>query len=42
MILAGLRPTEERLPGEPLTEERVLAVATTKTERPRPRPAPRG
>jgi hypothetical protein len=32
LILAGLRPTGERLPGEPLTEERLLEVATSKAE----------
>jgi AcrR family transcriptional regulator len=48
LILAGLRPpTEpgERLPGEALTEERLLAVATTKAKYPRacpPRRPPAG
>ena len=43
LVLAGLRPPGEgqpagRLPGEPLTEERLLEVATTKARRPRIRP----
>ena len=34
LILAGLRPTGEPLPGEPLSEERLLEVATSKAEHP--------
>ena len=41
LILAGLRPSEERLPGEPLTQERLLEVATSKVEDTGPRPSRR-
>jgi AcrR family transcriptional regulator len=41
LILAGLRPAREPLPGEPPTEERLLQVATGKAGHPRPHSARR-
>jgi AcrR family transcriptional regulator len=41
LILAGLRPAGERLPGEPPTEQRLLQVATSKAGHPRPHSARR-